>query len=139
MLRQGRENVHLAKLVCVCVRVRARHKEHCDCYDHLEDWCPRFVKGVLLVNFSYHCVREQIFFYLNIPSTFSLLPSVPTCSKGKTEKKEHSFWFYLHTCFVWNCSPLLFCHLEEVHLSASLRPVPNKWPTVVSPDASSKL
>lgn len=87
MLCQGRENVHLAKLVCVCVRVRARHKEHCDCYDHLEDWCPRFVKGVLLVNFSYHCVREQIFFYLNIPSTFSLLPSVPTCSKGKTEKR----------------------------------------------------
>lgn len=91
MLRQGRENVHLAKLVCVCVRVRARHKEHCDCYDHLEDWCPRFVKGVLLVNFSYHCVREQIFFSLNIPSTFSLLPSVPTCSKGKTEKKRTFF------------------------------------------------
>lgn len=49
------------------------------------------MKGVLLVNFSYHCVREQIFFYLNIPSTFSLLPSVPTCSKGKTEKNGTFF------------------------------------------------
>lgn len=36
---------------------------------------------------------------------------------------------FICTCFVvWRRSPLLFVCLEEVHLSAPLRPFPNKWP-----------
>lgn len=87
--------------MCVCAFVP--DARNCDCYDHLEDWCPRFVKGVLLVNFSSQCAHEQTFFF-KLPIRLFLLPSV----KARQKKKNI-------LCFI--CIPVLLFWFTIAFLS----------------------